>query len=151
MVRDLMRWDPFREISSLREEVDRLFDAFFGRQAEKMLRKREAFWVPAVDIEETENEFIVKAELPGLKKDEVKLSISEDTLTISGERKMEKEEKGKTYHRVEMNYGKFERTIRFPTEVVPDKAKASYKDGILTITVPKSEKAKGKEIEIEIE
>ncbi|MDI6851344.1 MAG: Hsp20/alpha crystallin family protein [bacterium] len=151
MVRDLMRWDPFREIASLREEVDRLFDTFFGRQAEKMIREREAFWVPAVDIEETENEFIVKAELPGLKKDEVKLSITEDTLTISGERKMEKEEKGKTYHRIEMNYGKFERTVRFPTEVVPDKAKASYKDGILTITVPKSEKAKSKEIEIEIE
>ncbi len=148
MVRDIMRWDPLREISSLRDEVDRLFDAFFGKHMERI---REEFWAPAINVEETENEFIVKAELPGLKKEDIKLSITEDGLTISGERKFEKEEKGKTYHRIEMNYGRFERSVRFPVEVTPDKAKASYKDGILTITVPKSEKSKVKEIEIEIE
>lgn len=149
MVRDLIRWDPFKEISSLREEIDRLFDTFFGRQTSMV--SGEAFWVPAVDVEETESEYIVKAELPGLKKEDIKISITDDTLTISGERKMQKEEKGKTYHRIEMNYGKFERTIRFPSEVLPDKAKASYKDGILSITIPKSEKAKAKELEIQIE
>jgi HSP20 family protein len=149
MVRDLMRWDPFREITSLRDEIDRLFDSFFGRQTS--MTSREGFWVPAIDVEETDSEYIVKAEVPGLKKDEVKISISNDTLTISGERKMEKEEKGKTYHKIEMNYGKFERTIRFPGEVLADKAKASYKDGILSVSVPKSEKAKVKELEIQIE
>jgi HSP20 family protein len=149
MVRDLMRWDPFKEISSLREEIDRLFDTFFGRQTSVV--SGEGFWVPAVDVEETESEYIVKAELPGLKKEDIKISITDDTLTVSGERKMQKEEKGKTYHRIEMNYGKFERTIRFPSEVLPDKAKASYKDGILSITIPKSEKAKAKELEIQIE
>lgn len=148
MVRDIMRWDPFREISTLRDEVDRLFDAFFGKQMERM---REELWAPAINVEETENEFIVKAELPGLKKEDIKLSLTEDGLVIFGERKFEKEEKGKTYHRIEMNYGKFERSVRFPVEVIPDKAKATYKDGILTVTVPKSEKSKAKEIEIEIE
>jgi len=148
MVRDLMRWDPFKEISTLREEIDRLFDSFFGRQTSMAT---EGFWVPAIDVEETDSDYIVKAELPGLKKDDIKIAVTEDTLTISGERKMEKEEKGKTYHRIEMNYGKFERTIRFPSEVNPEKAKASYKDGILTVTIPKSEKTKAKELEITIE
>ncbi|MEO0230510.1 MAG: Hsp20/alpha crystallin family protein [candidate division WOR-3 bacterium] len=149
MVRDIMRWDPFKEISSLRDEIDRLFDSFFGRQTS--IASTEGFWVPAIDVEETENDYIVKAELPGLKKEDIKLCVTDDSLTISGERKMEKEEKGKTYHRIEMNYGRFERTIRFPSEVVPDKAKASYKDGILTVTIPKTEKAKAKELEIQIE
>ena len=148
MAMDITRFDPFRDITSLREEIDRLFDTFFGRTAG--ITEREVAWIPAIDLEETDDAYIVKAELPGMKKEDIKLSISENALTISGERKMEREDKGKTYHRVEMAYGKFLRTIQFPGEVDPDKAKATYKDGILTITIPKSEKAKPKEIEIEV-
>ncbi len=148
MAMDIARWDPFKEISNLREEIDRIFDSFVGRVP--ATAEREYTWLPAINLEETDDEFIVKVELPGMKKEDVKISVSEDALTISGERKMEKEEKGKTYHRVEMAYGKFQRTITFPVEVKPDKAKATYKDGILTITVPKSEKARPREIEIEI-
>lgn len=148
MTRELSRWDPFKELASLRDEIEKVFDSFFGRTPH--LIEREGYWVPAIDIEETDNEYIVKAELPGMKKEDIKISLTEDSLTISGERKMEKEEKGKTYHRVEMSYGKFQRSISFPSEVKPEEAKATYKDGILTITIPKSEKAKPKEIEIEV-
>jgi len=148
MAMDIIRRDPFKELTTLREEIDRIFDSFFGRVP--AVAEREVAWLPALNLEETDDEFIVKVELPGLKKEDVKIHLTDDSLTISGERKMEKEEKGKTYHRVEMAYGRFQRTITFPSEVEPDKARATYKDGILTITVPKSEKAKPKEIEIEI-
>lgn len=148
MALDITRWDPFKELSALREEIDRLFDSFFGRVPQ--VAERETTWTPAINLEETQNEYIVHAELPGLKKEDIKVHVSEDSVTISGERKVEREEKGRTYHRVEMAYGKFQRTIYLPGEVIPDKAKASYKDGILTITIPKSETAKPKEIEIEI-
>lgn len=148
MKREIARWDPFKDISSFREEVDRLFDSFFGRLPRVEVEKR---WMPAINFEETENEFIVSAELPGMSKDDIKVKVTEDGLTISGEKKMSKEEKGKTYHRIEMAYGNFQRTISFPEDVVPDKAKATYKDGILMVNVPKSEKSKPKEIEIELE
>jgi len=148
-MREITRWDPFKEISSLREEIDRLFDSFFGRRS--LISERESVFTPAVDVEETESSFIIRAEVPGMKKEDIKVTIDENGLTISGERKREKEEKGKTYHRVEISYGKFKRYIPFPKEVEPDKAKAKCKDGILEIEVPKSEKAKPKEIEIKVE
>ncbi len=146
---ELVRWDPFKEISSLRDEIDRLFDSFFGR-IPAVPSEREVAWHPAINLEETEDKFIVKAELPGLKKDDIKVQVTEDGLIISGERKFEREEKGKTYHRIEMAYGKFQRMISFPAQVKPEGAKATYKDGILTVEIPKSEKARPKEIEIEI-
>jgi HSP20 family protein len=148
MTMDIIRWDPFKELSTLREQIDRLFDSFFGRVPS--IAEKEVAWIPAINLEETDDSYVVQAELPGLKKDEIKVSITEDTVTISGERKISKEEKGKTYHRVEMSYGKFQRTLTLPGEIVPSKAKATYKDGILTIKLPKSEKAKVKEIEVEI-
>ncbi len=148
-MKEIIKWDPFKEISSLREEIDKLFDSFFGRRS-FFFGETETF-VPACDLEETEESFIVSAEIPGMKKDEIKVTVDEDGITISGERKREKEEKGKTYHRIERTYGKFQRYIPFPKEVQPEKAKASYKDGILRIEIPKSEKVKPKEIKIEIE
>ncbi len=144
---DLVRWDPFRELETLRDEVERVFDTFFGRRG---LAGREPVFLPAIDVEETDDAFIVRAELPGMKKEDIKITLTEDSLTLSGERKREKEEKNKVYHRMEIAYGKFVRTIEFPVDVDPSKAKAVYKDGILEITIPKSEKAKPKEIEIEI-
>ncbi len=146
MAMDITRWDPWKD---LRDEIDRVFDSFFGRYP-TVSGEHKVYFIPAIDVEETENEYIVKAELPGLSKEDIKISLRENSVTISGERKKEKEEKGKTYHRVEMVYGKFARTIQLPDEIQPDKAKAEYKNGILTITLPKSEKSKPREIEIEI-
>jgi HSP20 family protein len=142
----LKRWDPFRELVSLREDMDRLFSTFFGRHPEEM----EGFWSPVVDIEESNDNFLVKVEVPGLKKDDIKIAVRGNMLTVSGERKQETETKNKTFHRIERSYGKFSRTISLPSDVEPDKVKASYKDGILTITLPKPESTKPKEIEVEI-
>jgi HSP20 family protein len=89
-------------------------------------------------------------ELPGMKKEDIKVTLMNNVLTVSGERKHASEEKGRTYYRIERSYGKFQRTLELPSEVVADKAKATYKDGILELTIPKSEKAKEKEIAIEV-
>lgn len=148
MARHIVRWDPFRELTSLREDMEHLFDSFFARYPRE---KAEGFWAPPLDIEETENEFVIKAELPGMKKEDIKISLSGDILAISGEKKKEVEEKGKTYYRMERSYGKFQRNITLPAEVEMDKAKASYKNGILTLNLPKSEISKPREIPIKVE
>ncbi|MCX7732967.1 MAG: Hsp20/alpha crystallin family protein [candidate division WOR-3 bacterium] len=145
MAKHLTTWDPFREMVSLRDELDRLFDSVFGR----LPRERgETYWAPPLDIEETEDAIVVRAELPGMNKEDIKVSLSGDTLTISGERKFESEKKNRTYYRQERIYGKFQRTVTLPAEVEGDKAKASYKAGVLELVLPKSEKSKAKEITI---
>ncbi|RKZ27524.1 Hsp20/alpha crystallin family protein [bacterium] len=143
--RDLIRWDPFRDMLSIKEDFDRLFEDWFGRVSE-----REEMWYPLVDVKETENEIVVSAEVPGMKKEDIKVSLLGDQLIISGERKMEREEKNATYHRIERSYGKFERRITLPCEVEENKVKATYKDGVLTVTLPKSEKVKPREISVEV-
>lgn len=145
--RPLKRWDPFREFISLRDDMDRLFNTFFGRH---LAEEAEGVWLPMLDIEEDNENFIVKAELPGLNKEEVKISVRGNLLTIAGERKHEEETKNKTYHRVERQYGKFSRTISLPSEVDVNKIKAIYKDGVLHITLPKPETFKSKDIEVEV-
>ncbi len=145
--KQMKRWDPLREIISLREDMDRLFNTFFGKH---MTEEIEGIWMPVIDIEEDNENFVVKAELPGLKREDVKISVRGNLLTISGERKQEEETKNKTYHRVERSYGKFSRTISLPSEVDVNKIKAVYKDGVLIITLPKPETLKPKEIEVEI-
>ncbi len=141
-----MPWDPFREIDSLRGDMERLFDSMLGRYPHERV---EGLWAPPVDVEETENAILVRAELPGMKKKDIKISLSGDTLCISGERKHKSEEKGRTFHRIEQVYGKFQRSLLLPADVVADKAKASYKNGILELSLPKSEQAKAREIAIE--
>lgn len=145
MAKHLTPWDPFREIVSLRDELDRLFDSVFGRFPRE---RGESYWTPSLDIEETEDTIIVRVELPGMSKDDIKVNLSGDTLTISGERKQEMEKKSKTYYRIERSYGKFQRTVTLPAEVEGDKAKASYRNGILELTLPKSAKSKAREITI---
>ena len=142
----LSKWEPFRDMLSLRADMDRLFNSLFGRSPEE----REGFWAPVVDIEEDNESIMVKAEIPGMKKDDIKVSVQGNMLTITGERKQESEIKDKTYHRVERSYGKFSRTISLPTDVETDKVKASYKDGILNITLPKPEAVKPKHVDVEI-
>lgn len=146
---DIAKWDPFRDMVSLRDEVDKVFKDFFGRlPAERRLA--EGYWFPTVDLEESPDEVAITAEIPGMRKEDIHISISGDQLSITGERRKEEEEKGKTYHRIERSYGRFQRTVALPTEVLSDKARASYKDGLLKITLPKAEKVKPKEIAIEV-
>jgi HSP20 family protein len=130
-------------LSTLRREMDRLFEDFAGnggREAEK--------WAPSMDVSETPEALVVKAEVPGVDPKEVEISVSGDTLTLKGEKKEEKEEKGKTWHRVERSYGSFFRSMTLPTPVDPDRITAESRDGVLTITLPKTEKAKTKRIEV---
>ncbi len=142
----LSRWEPFRDMLSLRADMDRLFKSLFGEIPEE----REGFWAPVMDIEEDNDNVMVRAEIPGMNKEDIKVSVRNNVLTISGERKQEKEMKNKTYHRVERSYGKFSRTITLPSEVETDKIKASYKDGVLMVTLPKPESKKPKQIDVEI-
>lgn len=144
--RYLTKWEPFSDLVSLRDDMDRLFETFFGQHPEG----REGFWTPIVDIEESNGNILVKAEIPGMEKDEIKVSVRDNMLTISGERKQEIETKDKTFHRIERSYGKFSRTITLPSEVDADKVKAAYKDGVLNIILPKPESVKPKQIEVEI-
>jgi len=130
----------------MRDDMDRLFDVFFGAQTQEM----EDLWRPAIDIEENNGNLMVRAEIPGMRKEDIKVSVKEDMLTISGERKRENETKEKTFHRIERSYGQFRRMIRLPATVDADKVKATYKDGVLNVTLPKPESMKPKHIDVEI-
>lgn len=142
----MSRWEPFRDMLSLRADMDRLFTTLFGQAPEE----REGFWAPVVDIEEDNENILVKAEIPGMKKEDIKVSVQGNMLNITGERKQESEVKSKTFHRVERSYGRFSRMITLPTDVDSDKVKASYKDGILSITMPKPESVKPRHVDVEI-
>ena len=147
----LIRWRPRSDLLNIRDEMNRLFDSFFTELPERRRGLLEGEWAPSVDLAETDEEVVVTAELPGVKQDDVDISITDDILTIKGEKKEEKEVKEKNYHRVERSYGSFQRSISLPTNVQPDKAKASYKDGVLHVTIPKAEEAKPKQIKINVE
>lgn len=144
----LMRWRPFRDLLSLQEEVNRLFDELFERFPSR-LDLFESGWSPRVDVIETDDEVIVEAELPGVKKEDVSVTITDNVLTIKGEKRREREEKAGSYHRVERAYGSFQRSFTLPATVQADKAKATFKDGVLRVTIPKTEEARPKEIKIE--
>jgi HSP20 family protein len=109
-----------------------------------------SYWTPAVDIAEQENEYLVKMELPGVNKEDVKISLESNILTIRGEKKQEKEEKNKSLHRVERSYGSFQRSFTLPTSVKNDKIDAFFEDGVLSVTLPKMEEAKPKQIEVKV-
>jgi HSP20 family protein len=135
----------------MRDEMNRLFDSFFSGMPERRRGLLEGEWAPSVDVAETDEEIVVTAELPGIKQEEVDISIADNVLTLKGEKKEEKEVKEKNYHRIERSYGSFQRSISLPTGVDAGKAKATYKDGILCVTVPKVEEAKPKQIKIDVE
>lgn len=141
---NLIRWEPAREMMTLREAMDRLFDDAFTRP----LSLAGNWSVPAVDMYQTDNEVVVKAALPGIKADEVQINITGEVLTLKGEVKQFEETKEKAYHIREQRWGAFERSIILPTDVVADKAKADFENGILTITLPKAEEVKPKTITI---
>lgn len=147
--KELTPWRPFGELSSLRREMDRLWENFFVERPLGRIRERE--WAPSLDMSETKDNYVVKVEVPGIDAKHMDISLTGDVLTIRGEKSQEKEEKEEDYHLVERSYGSFSRSVRLPAEVESNKIKASYKNGILRITLPKSEKAKAKEVKIKVE
>ena len=156
MAWELQTWKPFRELAPfrdferMRKEMDRFWDSFFDGGLRRRTEEG-GEWLPSLDVAETKDELVVKAEVPGMEPKDIDISLSDGVLTIKGEKKQEKEEKEADYHLVERSYGAFTRSVRLPKEVQSDKISASYKDGILNVTLPKSEKAKKKEIKIKVE
>jgi HSP20 family protein len=149
MAWEISPWRPF-EFEKMRRDMDRLWDSFFeGRSVRKA--QEEGEWHPSLDVSETKGDLVVKAELPGIDPKDIDISVNEGVLTIKGEKRQEKEEKEEGYHLVERSYGSFTRSIRLPREIQNDKINASYKNGVLKITLPKSEEAKKKEIKIKVE
>lgn len=146
---NLIRWnDPFRDLASLQERLNRVFDSTLAPRG----REEDLFtgtWAPPVDIYETKDKTILKAELPGFNENEIQLRFEDGTLSLEGERKFEKDEKNENYHRVERAYGKFVRTFTIPVNVDHEKIAASMQNGILTVELPKREETKPKAIKIE--
>ncbi|HAY21301.1 MAG TPA: molecular chaperone [Desulfobacterales bacterium] len=150
MERELVKFVPFREICRFRDEMDRLWEDACGSRR-RIFRKETDEWVPKVEISDTADEVTVKVEIPGMEPNDISLSLIEDVLTIKGEKKAAKEKKGETFYLTERSYGSFTRSLRLPAEVEADKIKAVYKQGVLTITCPKKEVVKPKQIEIKTE
>jgi len=141
-------WSPFDQLINLREEVNRLFDLPSG----DLGRQSEFFhgWTPAVDLYEDKDHLYVRAELPGLKKEEIDVSVHDGVLSISGDRGLQEKKEGQEIYRAERFTGRFHRTVTLPKPVKVDQVKASYQDGILTVTLPKTEEAKPKQIEVKV-
>jgi HSP20 family protein len=143
---DIIRWEPFRELTSLREAMDQLFEGAFVSPSR--ILPGWAGGEVALDMYHTDKDVIVKASLPGVKPDEVKVSITGDVLTIEGEHKEEKEVKEADYFRKERRYGAFSRSVVIPVPVKSEKAEAEFEDGVLTLTLPKTEEVKPKQIQV---
>jgi HSP20 family protein len=126
--------------------MDRIFDEFFGMVPART--ERGTMWSPAVDVREDEDNFYVEAELPGMTKDDIELEVEQNRLSIRGERKFEKKEEGENYHFMERSYGSFYRSFTLPKNVDADAINAGYKDGMLTVTLPKKEEVKPKKVSI---
>ncbi|HEY2955982.1 MAG TPA: Hsp20/alpha crystallin family protein [Candidatus Eisenbacteria bacterium] len=149
----ITRWTPVtltpaRELFGIQDEVNRLFDGFFNRTP--FQGDLAATFTPAVDVEETADEYVVRVDLPGMTQKDVKVNLMGDTLTIRGERKQESDRKDGNMHRIERVYGSFERSFRLGTPVRGDQVKAQYRDGVLEVQVPKAEEAKVREIEVQV-
>lgn len=144
-----VRWDPFRELEGIRARLNQMFGErpFRGIAGENLPF---AEWAPAVDIQETDAEYVIKADLPEVKKEEVKVEFENGVLTVEGERRQEKEEKGKTFHKTEREYGKFVRRFALPTEVDATRLSAEFKEGVLNVHLPKSSNGKPKAISVKV-
>ncbi len=141
----LVRWDPAREVDTLQSEVNRLFDTFFGgRPGDAAVRR----WVPAMDLTETDDHLVLRADLPGLDRDDVNIEVKDGVLTVSGERKAEHEDREEGYHRVERAYGSFSRSLSLPQDVDADQIAATFDKGVLEVRIPKPEERKPHRVEI---
>jgi HSP20 family protein len=149
----VIRWNPFREMEDVQRRMSSLLEGNLFRRSnltngEENISVPE--WAPMVDVIEDEKEYLIKVELPEVQKDDVKVTVENGTLTISGERKAEKEQKGRRFHRVERYYGRFERTFGIPDDAETDAVNAEFKDGVLRVRLAKSEKARPKQIEVKV-
>src|SRR5215471_7635097 len=143
----LMRMNPFTALQDIQERLTRAFDE------SNLLRRTEedlglTGWRPAVDVFENDDSYVIKAELPEVRREDVKIHLENNRLTISGERRLENEEKRQNYHRIERTYGSFSRSFMLPIDATPEEIKANFRDGVLKVTVPKAETAKPRSIEI---
>jgi HSP20 family protein len=149
-MRDISRWSPVTDLSSefatMQREIDRMFDRFRGGAVDSSAD----LW-PTVDIVENDNDFVVNVELPGVRKEDVKITVNDGVLTVKGEKKQERELKEDQYRRLERSFGAFERSFTLPTTAQSERIGANYNNGVLMITIPKAEQAKPREIEVKVQ
>ena len=156
MAYELTTWKPFRDLAPfsdfdrMRRKMDRLWDTFLEGDVRKE-SKEGSVWLPSVDVSETKNDVVVKAELPGMDPKDIDITLSDGHLMIKGQKKHEKEEKDEDYHFVERSYGSFVRAVHLPKQVKNEQISASYKNGVLKVVLPKSEEARTKEVKIKVE
>ena len=148
----LIRWEPVRELHSMQNEMNRLFNTFFDSPTPSngggnTLARR---WIPAMDVVETEDHFVLRADLPGLSESDVKIELEDNILTVSGERKSEHEQKGEGYYRVERAFGSFSRSLTLPEGVDADGIQAKFDNGVLEVQIPKPEQQKPRKVEISL-
>lgn len=141
---DVFSWSPFDQLNTLRDEINRLFDTPFSNGGSDVLNA----WAPALDLYEDKDSLVLRAELPGMKKEDIDISIHDNTISVSGERRNEKKYEGSQTSREERFFGRFTRSLKLPKQVDVSRVKANYKDGVLTVTLPKTEEAKPRQIEI---
>jgi HSP20 family protein len=147
----IIRWDPFRDVMTLQERMNHLFDHALSRtHADDKEGLTASMWSPSVDIFETPDSIVMKAELPGVSRDNIDIQVQDNTLTLKGERKFEHEVKEENYLRVERSYGAFQRTFNLPTGVQQGKIRAVFKDGVLEVTMPKAEEPKPTQVKIDV-
>jgi HSP20 family protein len=144
----IVRWDSLRDVAALQDRMSRVFEGFYGRPQEDITR---GAWVPAVDIYSNgQHELVLKAELPDMKEEEIEVAVEENTLTLRGEKKLDREVAEDQFHRIERSYGAFARTFALPPTVDADKVSAEYKAGVLTVRLPLREEAKPKQIKVAV-
>ena len=148
----LIRWEPARELATIQSEMNRLFNTFFepagGTNGSSPSTGRR--WVPAMDLVESEDEFVLRADLPGLSENDVNIELEDNVLTVSGERKAEHEERKEGYYRVERASGQFSRSLTLPEGIDPDSIRANFENGVLEVRIPKPEARKPKTVEITV-
>jgi HSP20 family protein len=147
---NLIKWDPSVELEDITARLNRIFGRAPSRTDPTSDMLTVADWMPSVDISETDTEYTITGELPGVNKNDVSITVQNGMLTIQGERRHETEEKGKKYHRVECCYGSFMRSFRVPDDADEEKVKAEFKDGMLNVTMPKSERTKARTIDVSV-
>ena len=147
----IVRWlDPFRDLSAIQERMNQIFEDALARSRGREEGLRTGMWTPAVDIYENNDFVVVKAELPGVEKGQISVEVKEGILMLRGERKFEKEVKEESYHRIERSYGSFQRSFSLPVSVDQDKVTARFQDGVLEVKLPKKEKTKPKQIQVDV-
>jgi HSP20 family protein len=146
----IVRWDPFRDLAEVQERVNRVLGDFYGVRGQDDVMRRGA-WIPPVDIYEGANhEMVIKAELPDIRREDIDIRVEDNTLTISGEKKLDETVKQDQFHRIERLYGSFSRSFSLPAAIDTEKVNAEYKNGVLTIRLPMREEAKPKQIQVQV-